>query len=215
MMKRNETVKTMAEIAIFAALGYVLDALAGAYSAPIFVNGGSIGIAMAIVFMISFRRGPIAGVMTGLIIGLLDLADGFYVIPGNEWYRVFSQVLLDYVIAYPLAGLAGLLRPLYLKAKSKKMGILILALGCLMGGILKFFSHYLSGIIFWNDPSGFIWGFTNGYFYSFVYNIAYMGPCIVLCTTLLILIEAKWPFILKPNQNKEVTADVNEGKASK
>ena len=45
-MKRESVVKTMAEIAIFSSLGFVLDIVASVYSKAAFVNGGSIGIAM-------------------------------------------------------------------------------------------------------------------------------------------------------------------------
>lgn len=195
-MKEIFSVRTMAEVAIFAALGYVLDALAGVYSSSVFVNGGSIGIAMMCVFIVSYRRGILPGILTGLIMGLLDLADGFYAIAGI-WYLAFAQVLLDYVICYPLAGFAGLFRKAFRKADSSDKKIMWIVIGCLVGGSLKFASHYLSGILFWNDPSGFIWNFTDGYLYSFIYNMAYMLPCIVLCTGLMVLIEVKWPSILE------------------
>lgn len=195
-MKEVFSVRTMAEVAIFAALGYVLDALAGVYSSSVFVNGGSIGIAMMCVFIVSYRRGVLPGVLTGLIMGLLDMADGFYAIAGT-WYLAFAQVFLDYVIAYPLAGLAGLFRGALTKADSQKKKVIWVLVGCLIGGILKFISHYLSGILFWNDPSGFVWGFTDGYLYSFIYNMAYMLPCIVICTGLMVLVEVKWPSILE------------------
>ena len=74
--EKTWSVKTIAEIAIFAALGYVLDMLAGIYSSPLFPNGGSLGIAMVCVFIISYRRGFLPGLITGLIMGLLDIADG-------------------------------------------------------------------------------------------------------------------------------------------
>jgi len=194
-MKSVFNIRTMAEIAVFAAIGFVLDAIAGAYSAPLFVNGGSIGIAMICVLIISFRRGTLAGVLTGLIMGLLDLADGFYVI-ASSWYIALAQVLFDYVIVYALVGIAGLFRKVAIPAdKDIKIGWLIA--GCLLGGLLKFSSHYFSGILFWNDPASFVWGFSNGFLYSFVYNGAYMLPSIAVCVVLMFLIAKKWPFILR------------------
>lgn len=195
-MKNNSTIKTMAEIAMFAAIGYLLDALAGIYSAPIFVNGGSIGLGMLCVLIVSYRRGFWPGLLTGVIMGLLDIADGFYVI-ASTWYLALAQVFFDYIIAYPLVSFAGLFRKLAMGKAEQKINVWWLILGSVVGGLLKFASHYLSGILFWNDPSGFIWGFTNGYFYSFVYNGAYMLPCIFLCTLVLVLIAKKWPNILK------------------
>jgi len=191
----------MTEIAIFAAIGYVLDFLAGAYSGPLFVNGGSIGIAMLAVLIVSFRRGPIAGVLTGLIMGLLDLADGFYALAGDFW-KAFAQVALDYWIAYPLVGLAGLLKPLLKKDDGKAKKALIVGAGTLLGGLMKFLSHYLSGVLFWGDDrSSFAWDLSwmNKWVYSLVYNIAYMGPCILISGALLMLIAAFYPSFLFPD----------------
>lgn len=211
------SVKAIVEIAVFAAIGYVLDFCAGAYSAPLFINGGSIGIALLAVFLVSFRRGPLAGVLTGLIMGLLDLADGFYAIPGNFW-NAFAQVALDYWLAYPLAGLAGVFRYCMKREDPRWKRVLFVLLGALLGGTLKFLSHYLAGVLFWgDDASSFAWDLSwmNKWFYSFVYNIAYMGPCIVLSGGLMALIAAVYPKFLfvedtgisalaKENQTSEV-----------
>ena len=64
MKKRMIDIRVMAEIAIFAALGFVLDLVQGAYSNALFGNGGSIGIAMIVVFLISYRRGLGVGLIT-------------------------------------------------------------------------------------------------------------------------------------------------------
>ena len=173
------TVKPIAEIAIFAALGYVLDMLAGIYSSPLFPNGGSLGIAMVCVFIISYRRGFLPGLITGLIMGLLDIADGFYVVSGAAWYLAFLQVALDYWIAYPLVALCGLFTRFIKKSQNKKQMVLFIILGCVVGGLAKYMSHVLSGAIFWGSDSGsFAWSFKgtniNPWAYSFIYNIAYI-----------------------------------------
>ena len=98
---------------------------------------------MVAVFIVSYRRGPVAGILTGLIMGLLDLADGFYAIAG-EWWKAFLHVALDYWLAYPLVGFAGFFASLYQKKKDKTSSrIVIVIAGCLVGGLLKFLSHYL------------------------------------------------------------------------
>lgn len=189
MKSKQSVLRTMTEVAIFASLGYVLDLLAGAYSSPIFPNGGSIGIALVCVFIISFRRGPVAGICTGLIMGLLDVADGFYAIADEGW-KVFLQVGLDYWLAYPLAGLAGFFKILFDKSESNKMKLTWLSVGCVFGGLAKYLSHFLSGILFWpGDP----WNVGSSYLYSFLYNGAYMLPCIVLSIAILIVLEIKLP----------------------
>jgi thiamine transporter ThiT len=60
-MKKKTKIITMAEIAIFASIGFILDLLAGLYSG-FFVNGGSISFAMIAVIIVGYRRGSIAGV---------------------------------------------------------------------------------------------------------------------------------------------------------
>lgn len=208
-MKSLFNVKAIAEIAIFAAIGYALDMCASAYSAPLFPSGGSIGIALVAVFLVSFRRGPIAGILTGLIMGLLDLADGFYAIAG-EWWKAFIQVALDYWIAYPLAGFAGLFALAYKKnSDSLSKRILFVSLGALVGGLLKFLSHYLSGVLFWgDDASAFAWGLSSlsKWSYSFIYNIAYMGPCILLSGGILVFIAAKYPKFFVVNDSKQLVS---------
>ncbi len=217
MDKKEKTwsVKTIAEIAIFSALGYVLDLLAGIYSSPIFPNGGSLGIAMVCVFIISYRRGFLPGLITGLIMGLLDIADGFYVVSGASWYMTFIQVALDYWIAYPLVSLAGIFTRFIKKSNSKGKMFAFVIIGCIVGGLVKYMSHVLSGAIFWgSDASSFAWSFKdsgiNAWAYSFIYNFAYMGPDIVLSTIITCLLIKVWPKMIFPDgevkssENKEV-----------
>lgn len=209
--KTHNVVRAMAEIAIFSALGYVLDLFAGLYSASIFPNGGSIGIAMVCVFLIAYRWGLWQGVLTGLIMGLLDIADGFYVISGANWWNAFAQVALDYWIAYPLAGFAGVFAHSVKRAAGTKRKMLLFAsLGCLLGGALKYLSHVASGAIFWGaDSSSFAWQFKesaiNPWAYSAIYNIAYMGPDIVLSTLIVDVLLYVWPkAVIRPGEIIEV-----------
>ncbi len=197
--RSHHTIRAIAEIAIFSALGYVLDLFAGMYSSGLFPNGGSLGIAMVCVFIIAYRWGLWQGIVTGLIMGLLDLADGFYVVSGANWWSAFAQVALDYWIAYPLAGFAGVFAKLVkANVNNKQKMILFASLGCVFGGLLKYLSHVASGAIFWGaDSSTFAWKFQgtdiNPWAYSFIYNIAYMGPDIVLSTLVMDILLGVWP----------------------
>ncbi len=208
MDKKEKTwsVKTIAEIAIFSALGYVLDLLAGIYSSPLFPNGGSLGVAMVCVFIISYRRGFLPGLLTGLIMGLLDIADGFYVVSGASWYMTFIQVALDYWLAYPLVSLAGIFTHAIKKSDSKVKMMIFVIIGCIIGGLAKYMSHVLSGAIFWgSDASSFAWSFKdssiNAWAYSFIYNLAYMGPDILLSTIVTCVLIKAWPKMIYPEGN--------------
>ncbi len=220
--KKQNLTQVMAEIAVFSALGYILDLIASLIPNPLFVNGGSFGIALTAVFFVAYRRGTIAGVATGLIIGLLQLTAGFYVAPvaDNAW-KAFIQVALDYWLAYPVAGLAGLFRPLYKKAQTKGMQALYLSLGCFLGGMMKFLMHFLSGVIFWPSTT---WTIGDSSFeiaggsavYSLLYNGAYMLPDTILSGLILVILAWRIPWILSPDHSllsvKESENDLKEEK---
>ena len=202
MKKTSSIVTTLCEIGIFAALGFVFDELQGILFKGVFPNGGSIGFAMIAVLIIAYRRGLWPALLTGLIMGLFDIATNAYIIHP-------IQLFLDYILPYAFVGFAGLLKPMFDKYEDKKSRILWLIAGTVLGGLLKFTSHYLAGVFFWADPSGFAWGLEtmNAYLYCFIYNIAFIGPSIVLTGALLVPLYLKAPQVL---ENKKVADDVEE-----
>lgn len=195
------TVKVLAEIAIFAAIAFALDYIQGAFSSGVFVNGGSIGIAMLPILIISYRRGLIPGLICGFIVSVVQLIGGsIYVLNG-------MQFVLDYLVAYTVVGFAGLFAGLYQKSDKLSTKILWIVVGSIVGGGLKFLSHFAAGY-YWLYEGEF-WGLsTNSMLYSLVYNIAYCGPNIVLTTVLMVIIARFYPVIL--NQNNESIEDVKE-----
>ena len=200
--KNHDIVMTMVEVGVMAALGFVLDELSGIMFKGVFVNGGSIGIAMVCVLVMAFRRGFVPALATGVVMGLLDLATGPYIIPGDAW-RAFVQVFLDYVAAYPMVAFAAIFRKAFLNAEEKQKKVLFLCLGSILGGLLKLFAHFLSGILFWADPSGFAfsWNWMNPYLYCFLYNALYALPCLVLSLGFLLVLFWRIPSLLKePNR---------------
>lgn len=184
MKKRNEII-SLCEVAIFAAIGFVLDFAANIYSGFIFPNGGSLSFALIAVVIISFRRGPIYGVCCGLIIGLLDLTDGFYTI-SDTWYKAFMQVGMDYIFTYMLVGLSGLFKPICKKIKP----CYVILFSTIFAGFLKFISHFLSGVLFWpefpNQP------FVDRCIYSIIYNGSYMLPTIIISAIITFIIAINY-----------------------
>ena len=189
MNKSSVMIRTIVEVALFAALGFVFDELQGSVAKALFPNGGSIGFAIIAVIIISFRRGPVAGFATGLIMGVLDFSTGPYIL--NVW-----QVLLDYILPYALVGSAGFFKPLFDKQDKKSNKIMILIIATFVGGMLKLTSHFLSGGIFfaeyieWEQFEGQPW------LYSFLYNLAAVGPSVVLTMILLTLLYLRAPNVL-------------------
>ena len=206
MNKTTNTIRTMCEIGLFAAIGFALDELQGILSKGVFINGGSIGFAMIAVLIICYRRGWLAGIATGLIMGLLDIATSAYILHP-------AQLALDYILPYALVGVAGCFKPLFDNAQEKKTKILFLVIGTIVGGIAKLVSHYLAGVIFWANPDYFAWGLNtmNVYLYCFIYNFAFIGPSIVLTGALLVTVYSSAPRILEVKQyENEVTANKKE-----
>ena len=191
MKDRANTIRTLCEIGIFAALGFVFDELQGLFFGGIFPNGGSIGFAMIAVLIIAYRRGLVPALATGLIMGLFDIATKAYVIHP-------MQVLLDYIFPYMFVGFAGLFKPLFDKAETKGFKITWLIIGTITGGLLKFLSHYLAGVVFWANPEYFAWGLNSmsPYLYCFIYNIAFIGPSIVLTGALIVVVYLAAPRVL-------------------
>lgn len=212
MKNKENLAKLICEVAIMAALGFVLDLLGGTISRPIFPVGGSISFAMLPVLLLAFRRGFFCALSCGIVISLLGMATGIYVLPAPGWKMVI-QVLFDYVFTYPLVAFAALFRPQVLK--NQKGSTVFLIIGCVVGGLLKFLSQFIGGCIFWADPANFAWHQFDSvpYLYCFLYNFAYTGPSIVICTLVMVALFKKVPFlILESNRIYKGKEEKKEGK---
>lgn len=195
---KNEKIstKTLAEIAIFAALAFAIDALQGGIFKSIFVNGGSIGFAMVPILIIGYRRGLKAGLLCGGIVSVVQMLGGVYVIQGknfdSEFVRIigpFVQVLLDYVLAYTVVGFAGAFSKKYLENNKSFIWIIV---GTVLAGMLKYLMHFLSGVWFW---PGEMWG-VGGVLYSLLYNGLYCIPNIVICLAIMLILNKSYPQLI-------------------
>jgi len=127
-------------------------------------EAGSVTIAsMLPLFVFAHIAGPRAGIMAGLCLGLLQALQDLFVV---HW----TQFLLDYPIAFALLGLAGLF------GKN-------LFLGAAIGGLGRFVCHFLSGVVFFGEYAG----NQNVFVYSFIYNMTYMLPEILICLGILLI----------------------------
>lgn len=205
MSTASKTIRTICEIGIFAAIGFVLDELQGIIFKGVFINGGSIGFAMIAVLIIGYRRGWLPALLTGLIMGLFDIATSAYIVHP-------AQLFLDYILPYALVAIGCFCKYPYEKSHSKGEQILWLVLGTVIGGIAKLISHYLAGVIFWADQSNFAWGLTwmNPYSYCLLYNLAYIGPSIVLTAAMLIALYLRAPMVLSVKKRKKRKAAQQE-----
>ena len=181
----NKKLLMMVEVAIFAAIGLVLDQI----SFSLWAQGGSISFVMLPIMLMSIRWGLLAGLATGLIIGVLQMMFGAYIV---HWL----QAILDYGLAFTVVGLVAVIRkPLLEAAKSidkMKMTIYIV-LGALLGGSLRFISHLLAGVIFFKEYAG----DENVWLYSIIYNTSYMLPATLLTALIAALLFTTAPRLLQ------------------
>ncbi len=199
------TTRTIAEIGIFSAIALALDFLASGIWKFAFVNGGSISIAMIPILVLAFRRGFLPGLISGIIVSVLQMLGGIYVIAG-QWWGVMFQVLLDYILAYPFVAIGGIFA-FWFKKADKKTKITYIVLACVVGGMLKYLVHFLSGVIFWS--SSIAWNGFEGMpiLYSLAYNGAYCIPNIIISAIVMVIMFIKAPQIFIPNDIKEEQAN--------
>lgn len=182
---RNQKLLWMVEIAIFAAIGYVLDQL----KFSIWAQGGSVSLVMPPIILIAIRWGLSAGLMTGLIVGLLNMTINPYIV---HW----AQALLDYVFAFTFVGFAAIVRKQVLDGVSenrKNKIALFVIIGTIIGGLLRFICHTLAGAIFFKEYAG----DQNAWIYSIGYNGSYMVPAIILTAVAAVLIFTASPRLIK------------------
>ena len=133
--------------------------------------GGSVVLAMVPIVLYAIRWGFARGLFAGFVFGILQFTlDGGFAI---GWQSIIG----DYLLAYTAVGFAGLCR-------GRKGAIFT---GTLLGGGVRFLVHFVVGATVWAAymPEEFFgMTMTSPWFYSLLYNLAYMIPNIAV--TLLI-----------------------------
>ena len=161
----NKKTRMIVEIAIFAALGLTFDFIAGLYSSPFWSKGGSISIAMVPIFICSYRYGIKGGLISGFLIGSIQILWGYVLGVG--------QVFLDYILPYTLLGLTGFFSKLVNSKKGTRQ-ILWITIPVIIVCVIRTLLHVLSGVIYFETP---FWA-----------SLAYNGPFMAISTPLCIII---------------------------
>ena len=164
-------VRMLCEGGIMLALALVLNA----FKLIQFPNGGSVDLAMIPIFFFAIRWGVGPGLLVGFVFGLLQM----FIDGAIAWG--WQSLLLDYLVAFTPLGLAGLFR-------YRKGGIFA---GTLLGCILRFIVHYISGVTIYAIVAPtelFAMTFTEPWMYSLAYNGSYMLVDTVICLAVFALL---------------------------
>lgn len=139
--------------------------------------GGSITFVSTLPLMLySYMFGIRKGAVAGMILGILQAIQ-------DPWILHPAQFLLDYPVAFAAIGLAGILRNLNaLNGKPR----LQFSLGAAIAGAARFLSHFVSGALAFGSFGVYaaedygIAILANPYFYSFLYQVMYIIPDILI-----------------------------------
>lgn len=176
---KTQTTRRLVESALMIAVGTVLSVLK-VDSLWAFGGGLTIGSMVPLV-IISHRWGTKWGTFTAFVYSLLQLILGVDNIQyATSVGMAIAIILLDYVIAYTVIGLAAM----FGSSRPGILGGVVVTLG------IRFLCHFLSGWMIWDA----LWpnelGMTSAV-YSLWYNGSYMLPEILI-TAVLACILVPW-----------------------
>ena len=180
MSKTYSKTRILVECALMIALGTVLANIK-IFELP---SGGSITLFSMVPFiLVSFRHGAKWGLFTGFVNSLLQMLLGFYAPPAPGLLPLFGMIMLDYVLAFSLLGLACVF------AKPFKNRLLGVAVGSAVVCLIRFLCSFLSGVLIWGNLSDGLPAWT----YSLGYNASYMLPETVLTVVAVVLLHKAAP----------------------
>ena len=150
--------------------------------------GGSITLcSMLPIMFYGYRCGPKWGLAAGFVFSVLQLLFGLDDLKGISALMVVGSILLDYLLAFTVLGLAGMFRG---KIRNNAAAF---TLGCLVTGLLRYVCSFLSGWLLWaqfmtvTDMQDFIANFVPGLagasgtglaiFYSLVCSPVWWASC--------------------------------------
>ena len=128
-------------------------------------------LSMLPICLVSIKYGVAQGLSVAFLYAWFQILQGGVFAWGLTPGMLIGSLLLDYLVAFTVLGLAGILR------RRGTVGILV---GITVVCVLRFISHFLAGGILWANFEEFI-AFGNEWFnrpwlYSLCYNGIYMLP---------------------------------------
>lgn len=168
-MQSNNRTRALVECALMIALAAVLSKI----EIPLWLQGGSITLAsMLPILLVSYRHGLKWGLLTSFTFSLVQMGLGFHnVLYCRTLGAQITCVLLDYVVAFTVLGLAAGI------GRGIKNSALRMAAGCGAVIFVRFLCSFASGIVLWGEyaPEG-----APVWLYSLGYNGGYMLPELII-----------------------------------
>lgn len=169
-------------------------------------QGGSITFASLVPMMVySYMFGIRKGVLLGAIYGLFQFIQA-------PWFAHPIQFLLDYPIAFMAIGITGIFHELKILDDKRPLQF---ALGALIGVILRYFSHVISGIYVFGsgDPDNFgavAWSFLYNSFTFADLAIALVAGCSLMASRQFTrLIDSQSQLVVKNETNSKTEEETN------
>jgi len=175
--------RIMVESAVLIAATVILSFIK-IYEAPL---GGAVTLfSMVPLMIISMRHGLLWGLGSAFVYSVIKLllgASNFAYVP--TLIGVLTTIVFDYLIAYSAIGLAGAFRKCNFTKKESANKTVTAFLGVLLACLTRFASHFFCGTVVWYEITKRLeWNdyvqTVGSMVYSFVYNITYLGPEIVM-----------------------------------
>ncbi|MBQ3912300.1 MAG: energy-coupled thiamine transporter ThiT [Lachnospiraceae bacterium] len=156
--------RKLTEAAIMLAIGTVLS-LIKLIDLP---YGGSVTIAsMLPVVIIAYRHGIKWGLMTGFVYGVIQQLLGLNTLSyATGWQSVVAIILLDYIVAFMVAGFGGIFKKAFKQPQALFAGSLFIC-------VLRYICHVITGCTVW---AGLSIPTNAAFVYSLSYNATYMIP---------------------------------------
>lgn len=179
-LTRKQTVVRITVTAVMIALAFGLSYVP-LWKMPF---GGTVTLfSMLPIMFISIKYGVGWGLGSAFVYSWLQVLQGEVFGWGLTPAMLVGALLLDYVVAFTVIGLAGIFR------KHGPSGAIF---GCLLTCLLRFTSHLISGVVLWANYEQFIafgksW-VNHPWLYSVVYNGFYMLPETALTVVGIILV---------------------------
>lgn len=167
--------------AMLTALAFALILVSKLLPAP-WTQGGYITLgSMVPIILVSIIVDTKWGLLSGFVFSLIQMMTDFYLPPATTALSFLGVIMLDYVIAFTVLGLAGL----FVKLMGNKPWAIPLS-GTIVTG-LRYALHVLSGLLIWGAFAD-----TDCIpLYALIYNGSYMVPEMIITTVVLALLTPK------------------------